>query len=408
MKKSNDAKLLEQAGRKVSQCQRCGTCLTVCPLYAIDDVEKVSPRGKSMLARGLDQGGVEPTEEVLRAVDFCLLCGACSANCPNKVRTDDTVIDVREYLMQQNGGPGLKYKTMGNMLKSRGMVSLATGAMKVLRGLGLGGIVPNGMLPDQYTREQFLAAFAGPRVFGQAAEPSKLKISKEMQVAYFKGCTMKMIFPEVVKDTLKILEGITTPLVMENVCCGLPHLAHGLRNEFLELAKKNIELYAEADIVVTDCASCGSTLKHMVEYFADDPHWQSRAAAFSRKVIDITEYLVGVGYSPRQKLTATLTYHDPCHLVRGQGIKKQPRQLLQAAGNFVDMKAADTCCGGAGSFHMDYPEVSTRILANKQRNIEQTGADVVVTGCPVCLIQLNKAAKSSGGKFKAMHICQVI
>ena len=166
-------------------------------------------------------------------------------------------------------------------------------------------------------------------------------------------------------------------------------------------------LYEDVDVVVADCASCSGTLKHLASYFAEDGVWKERAAAFSRKVMDLTEYLANVGYAPRQKVEATFTFHDPCHLVRGQGIKKQPRDLLKAAGNFVDMKEADLCCGGAGSFHMDYPDISEQILEKKRRNIEATGAAVVVTACPGCLIQLTKAAAKSG-KFKAMHISQVI
>jgi glycolate oxidase iron-sulfur subunit len=125
-------------------------------------------------------------------------------------------------------------------------------------------------------------------------------------------------------------------------------------------------------------------------------------------VMDLTEYLTKVGYLPRQKADAVFTYHDPCHLVRGQGITQPPRELLKAAGSFVEMKEADVCCGGAGSFHIDYPDASAQILEKKRRNIEETGASVIVTGCPGCLIQLAKAAKASGGKFKAMHISQVI
>ena len=124
--------------------------------------------------------------------------------------------------------------------------------------------------------------------------------------------------------------------------------------------------------------------------------------------MDLTEYLVKVGYKPRQRVAAQLTYHEPCHLGRGQGIKKQPRELLRAAGNFVEMAGADTCCGGAGSFHMDYPEISAAILNKKRANIEKTGAQIVVTECPVCLAQLTKAAEESGGKFRAMHISQVL
>jgi glycolate oxidase iron-sulfur subunit len=177
---------------------------------------------------------------------------------------------------------------------------------------------------------------------------------------------------------------------------------------FLELAKENIALFEEAEVVVTDCASCGGALKHLASHFQDDPLWQERAAAFSAKVLDLTEYLVRVGYRSPVKRDRTYTFHDPCHLVRGQGIKAQPRRLLEAAGAFVDMRESDTCCGGAGTFHMDHPEAAAAILARKRENIEATGADVVVTACPGCLIQLTRAAEASGGRFKAMHISQVI
>ena len=158
---------------------------------------------------------------------------------------------------------------------------------------------------------------------------------------------------------------------------------------------------------VSDCASCSGTLKHVGTYLADDPDWKDRAAAFSKKVMDLSEYLVKSGYTPRQKSKAKITYHDPCHLCRGQGIKKEPRSLLAAAGEYKEMKDSDVCCGGGGSFFMDYPEISDSIIDKKRKNIEATGADVVVTGCPGCLIQLNKAAKASG-KFKALHISQVL
>jgi glycolate oxidase iron-sulfur subunit len=123
--------------------------------------------------------------------------------------------------------------------------------------------------------------------------------------------------------------------------------------------------------------------------------------------MDLSEYLTKVGYQPRQKLDVTVTYHDSCHPIRGQGIKKQPRELLKATGKFVEMKEADKCCGGAGTFHIDYPDVAAQMIAKKQANIEKTGAAIVVSGCPVCLAQLSKAAAASG-KFKALHISQVI
>ncbi len=408
MKKKNDDQLLQEAREKVSQCDRCGTCLTVCPLFGVQDVEKVSARGKNTITRALAEGGLKPTADVLAAANFCLLCQTCVTNCPNKIKTDEAMINVRQYLMDCTGGASAKYRAVGWMMKNRGMIKFAAGMLSLLRKSGLNRLFPHGMAPEEYTRTHFLTAFAGPAALGQQTVTADVPLTATTKVAYFQGCGMKMMFPEAAAETVEILKTKTQLLVKDNVCCGIPHLAHGLREDFLSLTKENVALYEEADIIVTDCASCGGALKHAASYFTDDPEWKDRVAAFSLKVMDLTEYLVKTGYMPRRKVDATLTYHDPCHLVRGQGVKNQPRELLSATGKFIEMKEADTCCGGAGSFHMDYPDISKKIIEKKQANIEKTGASIVVTGCPGCLIQLNKAAKASGGKFKAMHISQVI
>lgn len=400
--------LLRSARKAVAPCDRCGSCLTVCPLFGARDVEASSARGKNAITRALADGVIEPGPDVLKAVNFCLLCRACVDNCPSKVQTDEAMVDVRQYLWEKTGGMNAKYRAVGGFLKNNALVKLAARSLALCRKFGLNRVFPYGMAPDEYTRAHFLAAFAGPAALGQPAPRTDIDVRASSRVAYFHGCGMRMMFPEAASETLEILKGTTRPVLKDNLCCGLPHLAHGLRGDFLALARKNIALYDDADIVVSDCASCGGTLKHMAAWFADDPLWRDRATAFSRKVMDLTEYLVKVGYRPRLKVDALLTYHDPCHLVRGQGIRSEPRDLLRATGRFVEMRDPDTCCGGAGSFHMDYPAVAAKILGKKRRNIEESGAKVVVTGCPGCLIQLNKAAKAGKGRFKAMHISQVI
>ncbi|MCX7780257.1 MAG: (Fe-S)-binding protein [Negativicutes bacterium] len=407
MKSTGKRDRLQDVHDIVSQCDRCGTCLPVCPLFGVKDVEAASARGKNNIARALAQGGLDATPDVLAAVNFCLLCRACVDTCPSKVKTDEAMMAVRQYFADATGGAGIKYKALGSVLKNRTMVKLASGALKVMKRVGINRLAPYGMAPSEFTREEYLARFAGPAALGAAAPASPATLSDNTKVAYFYGCGMKMMFPEAAKQTVAILSTLTEPKLVDNVCCGLPHLAHGQKEDFLALAKENIRLYAEADVVVSECASCSSMLKHTAQYLAGDPEWADRANAFSRKVMGFTEYLVKAGYKPRQKVDATITFHEPCHLGRGQGIKKQPRELLQAASNYVEMPGADTCCGGAGTFHMDYPEIAGVVLDKKRQNIEKTGAAIVVTECPVCLVQMAKAAEKSG-KFRAMHISQVL
>lgn len=400
--------ILKEAHDIVSQCDRCGTCLPACPLFGIKDVEAVSARGKNNIARALAEGGLEPSGDILKAVNFCLLCRSCTDICPNKLKTDVAMMAVRQHLADRCGGAGLKYSALGGMLKNKNLVKLSAGMLGVVRKVGLGALVPYGMAPAGGSRQQYLAAFAGPAALGGQAPVAAAPVVKGGKVAYFQGCGMRMMFPEVVKETLAILGTTGEVLQADNECCGLPHLAHGLRADFLAMAKKNICLFTQADVIVSDCASCSGTLKHLGEYLADDPDWKDKAAAFSAKVMSLSEYLAKVGYRPRQHTEARITFHEPCHLGRGQGVKKQPRELLKAAGNYVEMAGADVCCGGAGSFHTDYPEVAAAVLAKKQAAIEKTGAQVAVTECPVCLVQLTKAAAASGGKFRALHLSQVL
>ncbi|BDU74505.1 (Fe-S)-binding protein [Mesoterricola silvestris] len=398
--------LLEEAKALVAGCDRCGTCLTVCPLFKVRDVERSSARGKNALARGLAEGGLEPGPEVRGAVEFCLLCRACTDACPNKVPTDEAMVRVRQHLTDRAGGPTVTYRLVGAALRSRAAVGLGALALGALRRLGLLRLLPSALVPKEFPRKAFLAAFAGPAALG--GEAPAATPGAHARVAYFQGCGMKLMFPDAAEATLKLLGGLGEVSAPDNPCCGLPHLAHGMKGTFLELARENIALFEEADVVVTDCASCGGALKHLADHFKDDGAWRDRAAAFSAKVLDLTEFLVRAGYRSPSRGERTFTFHDPCHLARGQGIRRQPRQLLEAAGRFVDMREADTCCGGAGTFHMDHPGTAARILARKASSIEATGAEVVVTACPGCLIQLTRAAEASGGRFKAMHISQVI
>lgn len=408
MQKGDTEQHLKEVADIVSQCDRCGSCLAVCPLFEAKDIESSSARGKNNIAKGLIQGVVKPSSEVFNMINFCLLCRTCVDNCPSKVKTDDAMIALRQYFANKNGSPGAKYKAIGSLMKNRKLVKLSAGAFNVLRKIGINKFIPHGMIPSEFTRKQYLASFAGPAVLGSFVKNSPLELSAKSKVAYFKGCGMSMMFPDAVEGTLAILRTITEPLLINNMCCGLPHLAHGLRTDFLEMGKTNILLFQEADVIVSDCASCSGTLKHIAAYFKDDPLWKERAAVFSGKIMGLSEYLVHVGYKPQQHVSAKLTFHEPCHLGRGQGIKKQPRELLKETGNFIEMIGSDTCCGGAGSFHIDYPDVARSILDKKRCNIENSGAQIVVSECPTCLVQLNKAAEQSGGKFKVMHISQVI
>ncbi|MCX7982914.1 MAG: (Fe-S)-binding protein [Syntrophales bacterium] len=389
----SDIGLLDRAYGIVSSCDRCGTCLTVCPLFASDGVERTSARGKNVIVRAIAKGILKSEEEALKALEYCLLCRACVEVCPSQVQTDEAVIYARQYLTEKTGGTRIKYRLIGQWLGNRLSVKTTATLFSLLRRLRMNKLFPPGWLPDEY-----LAIVAGPAILGNKSDISDLSPRRMEKVAYFEGCGMKLFFPSVAHQTKRILastsEKLKTP---NNFCCGLPLLAHGMMADFIRLSEKNLAIFSDVDAVITDCASCGSTLKHLGRFLPT-----KEAEAFAQRVMDVSEYLVKVGYIPQSKDMGPLTFHDPCHLSRGQGIKWEPRKLLSAVGDYRDMEGSNICCGGAGSFHLDYPDTAQRLLEKKKLNIEATGAKMVVTSCPGCLIQLSKLS------IPVCHICQVI
>ncbi len=191
-------------------------------------------------------------------------------------------------------------------------------------------------------------------------------------------------------------------------CCGMPAIGYGRQELMREMAKHNIAVFEQwdVDVIVTDCATCGSTLKEYGHFLAQDAEWAARASAFSAKARDISEFLAEIPLEkPRGRLEATVTYHDPCHLVRGQKVTTQPRQLLGMIDGLelVEMTEADWCCGSAGSQLITHYEDSLAILERKMDNVAATGADYVASGCPGCQMQLSVGLKRRGIKMKVVH-----
>jgi glycolate oxidase iron-sulfur subunit len=195
------------------------------------------------------------------------------------------------------------------------------------------------------------------------------------------------------------------------VCCGVPHRAYGDTEAALDLARKNVTALEKYERIVTDCASCGAALKEYRELLADDPGYRERAHAVSARVADISEFLVEHEFQqPQGAVPLRVTYHDPCHLVRGQGIKSQPRELLKAIPGieFVEMRGADTCCGAAGSFCVTHPALSEGVGSTKAANILATRADAVVSGCPSCLTQLRAILRVQGAGIRVCHPMELL
>jgi glycolate oxidase iron-sulfur subunit len=195
------------------------------------------------------------------------------------------------------------------------------------------------------------------------------------------------------------------------VCCGAPNMLGGDMEGLKEAARTNVDIFAghDVDFIVTDCGGCGAELKKYGHHLLGD----GQAAHFSAKVRDISQVLAQHANElrPRLKpLPLKVTWHDPCHIAHCQGIRKEPRELLRLIPGleYSELEAADACCGSAGTYNIEQPEMSDRILQRKLDTIRATGAEVVVTGNPGCLLQLKKGLADQMPKVRIMHLTEVL
>jgi len=233
-------------------------------------------------------------------------------------------------------------------------------------------------------------------------------------VGFIEGCMMQVMFGETNKSSAELLQrdgwNVLTPA--EQGCCGALYAHGGQLEKARECARKNIAAFEGKclDAIIINAAGCGSTLVEYEGLLKGDPDWSERAKAFSDKVKDLVAWLDQGGVSQSNE-QSTVTYHDACHLCHAQGISSEPRKLVQAraGGEFVELAESDLCCGSAGSYNLTEPEMAERLQARKVRNIIDSGAEIVVTTNPGCILQIQSGLKKAGaGQVRAVHIADFL
>lgn len=399
----------------VDKCDRCGACTMVCPLFDVNPIDRATARGKIALTRAFLEGKLPGGSRALReALDYCLLCKACTDVCPSKIMTDEAMISIREILSEEEGLP-LKYRLIGYGMGSNTLRRLGQPVVNLAQQFQIprytGGLLPvnNRFHQVQSQADNPLSDYAhkGPAQFSPLHPSAHRDLSQVKRIAYYQGCAMKLFFTEASKATMRLLKSTGKEVYVPSVdCCGMPQISHGMEDKALSMAKANIDRLQDADLIVTDCGSCGSMLKEYALRLHDDAAYRDKAKAFSQKVIGLTEYLYALDYEPEKKTDLKVAYHASCHLNRAQGIDGEPRALLKKAVNYVDSANSTTCCGGSGTFQIDFPDTANKILEQKYQGFKAADADIVVTECPSCMMQLNKMEQK--GDIKVLHISQVL
>ncbi|MBN2706663.1 MAG: (Fe-S)-binding protein [Deltaproteobacteria bacterium] len=390
---------------ELKKCVKCGACMTVCPIYRQTGREEMVARGKLNLIESV-QGKSDLPPGWREAVDHCLLCCSCEENCSKNIRITEIIAAARNRQNQECGLNPIK-KSAFALLKSR-FSSLAallkTGSLlqglwgrKLPRHSGLQRRLP---LPgiDEQTVIPVLPRRNLDDLLRQQKPQAALK-----PVIYFPGCATRYLYPQTGLDLIYVLEqlGFQGLFPRELVCCGLVAWGAGDQDSHQVLQNRNLEVFhrhASVKEIVTGCASCGHALKE----------YENLPAGC--EILDISEFL----YRHREKLeklvgnrrlSRKITYHDPCHLRKGQNLTREPRWLLTliAGENFIEMSHPERCCGAGGTFGLSHKALSREILAEKACDIEQTGAVTVASGCPGCLLQLTEGAVVAGNSWQAEH-----
>jgi glycolate oxidase iron-sulfur subunit len=241
-----------------------------------------------------------------------------------------------------------------------------------------------------------------------------------MRVGYFSGCMTEYVFPEVGKKLINFLtkNGVEVVVPRTQGCCGAPvYLGAGDFETGRRFADANVKAFADFDYVISGCATCISAMKDYLKFLADTPGRKEASAKFVDKLKDISEFLVDVlklppsVYQPASEFKGKkVTWHDPCHLGRHLGVTSQPRQILKSIPGieYVEMPNADRCCGMAGTFSIYYYDLSKKIAQKKMEAIQATDADIVVTACPGCQIQLMDNIVQNKMQQKVKHFMELL
>ncbi|MCD6297727.1 MAG: (Fe-S)-binding protein [Deltaproteobacteria bacterium] len=413
-------KEIDLVREQAEKCVRCGLCLTVCPVYAELQDERYVARGRNRLLSEVIDNHKDLRAHLKDRFSKCLLCRRCYMVCPQGVRTDLLNIAARAELVKGDGLPIYKSITFRKLLKNRNIMRKALKAALKFQWLLPTTKEPEGKLHHIPLETEgkirhlpvFLAGLGGGRQLPTIAKkslseqvpeenpPLATVKSRNIRVAYFSGCATEFSFPEVGKALIKRLNqlGVEVVFPKKQGCCGIAVYASGDLETAREMALYNVDVFSKLDVdfVVTGCATCGSALKDgWASYLPKDKEERKKFEGFGAKVRDISELLVELAdfkplrYRSLLPENTRVTYHDPCHLARYQGVIEQPRKILRQVfgDNFVEMDNKG-CCGMGGSFNVEHYELSKKIAKKKIDSIERTETDVVINTCPGCMIQL--------------------
>ena len=404
----------------IDQCVHCGFCLPVCPTYVLWNEEMDSPRGRIYLMKLASEGTAPINPSWVSHIDSCLGCMACMTACPSGVDYGKLIEATRAQIERQHK------RSFAEKLYRKFIFSTFTrpdrlrllrwplgiyqnsGVQTLLRALGVFKLLPKKFRAMEALLPRLSASEPTPEVT-PAVGP------RRRRVGLLLGCVQREFFQDINAATARVLaaEGCEVVAPAEQGCCGALLVHSGEEESALALARKTIDAFerANVELIVTNAAGCGSGVKEYGHLLRDDPQYSARATAFAAKCRDVSEVLAGlVPRAARNPLRLRVAFHDSCHLQHAQGVRSQPRALLSAIPGIelLEIPESPICCGSAGIYNLVQPDAASALGDRKAQLIANLHADVVVTGNPGCLMQLQSSLEKIGQKTPVLHTIQLL
>jgi glycolate oxidase iron-sulfur subunit len=422
------ARLMRELEDQLVVCMKCGMCQSVCPVFDQTGREADVTRGKLALLSGLMEAMFTDPEGVHRQLNKCLLCGSCAANCPSGVSVQEIFLKARAILSGYMGLPPAKRLILRGMLANPKIFDRVTEWGARFQGLftrPVNEVVGTSCarLMSPLIQERHFRTLAEVPFHKQVPALDRAAGGSGLKVAFFVGCLIDKIFPSIARASLKVLDryGVGVYLPENQACCGIPALSSGDLPTFQKLLAHNLGRFEAGgfDYLVTACGTCTATIHEIWPTMVDERHRQS-AIRLAERTLDINQFLIReIGFEALQKASIetgnrvrpqTVTYHDPCHLKKSLRVFDEPRSVIKAAPgcDLKEMVEPDWCCGMGGSFNLQYYEISKKIGQKKAAHILATGADVLATGCPACMIQISDMLSRAGARIAVRHPVELL
>jgi glycolate oxidase iron-sulfur subunit len=410
----------------IDACVHCGFCLTTCPSYRVIGKEMDSPRGRIYLMDAINQGEAPLSPTAVKHFDSCLGCLACTTACPSGVQYDQLIAAVRPQVARNHPRslPERLLRTLiFQLFPYPDRLRLLLAPLGLYQVLGLSKFVQGSGLLQRFSPNLAAMESLLPRVTAKSFQDNLPEVilakgEKRFRVGMILGCVQRVFFSDVNEATARVLSanGCEVVIPRSQGCCSALPTHQGEEAQAQTLARQMIDAFADRDVdyIIINAAGCGHTLKEYVHILQDDAAYCDLAHDFSARVRDVQEFLAEVGLTtPLHPLTAgplPLVYQDACHLLHGQKISVQPRQLLAQIPQVSLREPLDAalCCGSAGVYNMLQPQVAEELGQMKAQNLIQTGAKVIASPNPGCALQILKHLEQLGQTLPLFHPMELL